>query len=58
MSILPGNCRYPQVQLLSADEKRYVDLVDVNVLTAQIYYNSAITVYVNDILQVLTLVLE
>lgn len=46
------------MQLLSADEKRYVDLVDVNVLTAQIYYNSAITVYVNDILQVLTLVLE
>ena len=43
---------YPRMQLLSADEKRFVDIVDENVLTAQIYYNSAITLYVNDILQV------
>ena len=41
---------YPRFQLINTNDKQSVNLVNASQLTAQIYYNSLITLYINDII--------
>ena len=41
---------YPRFQLINTNDKQSVNLVNASTLNAQIYYNSLITLYINDIL--------